>query len=456
MEKPPLFPKSLAVLLAAEEVRLMKQGRLKRAHSTSEIYDDIVSLKKDEVYDDILSIFPKKLSDTDANSNTLCLSSSSEDLYDDIVAKKPQKISGHSKPKPPLKPDSLSRHPKVMELLHKPSINNSWEFEEVYDTAQLYSYSTSNNDSNAEEVYVDPNFIETSDGESEHEYVISSLATAASASSKVVDEGVQSGQLHTPPPTQNTPDPHQDVEQSQQHPSGTSSTERDAYEDLVLYEDVEKYQTHCDGYEDPTTVVVKALELPQTIRQRTIRLVHGPQRSQLRKSIKKRSRERQCSVDTGCLEHVPSQCDDTGSDSEPVSQVPFGRAKIMFDMLLDASDIARIADRKPDADKPELPIVEVTTSGESGEELQDHKDYFDSKELLNLQQRSDLQHYKDAGVLQFRSTSEIVADIAQLTANAPKEPPPLPGITRPRALVATKPDRILQKRMRMKKANTIQ
>jgi len=253
-----------------------------------------------------------------------------------------------------------------------------------------------------------------------------------------------------------------------------SSEGLDQYEQLPLYEDVDVYQkkkSEDDSYQDAVSVVIKALDLPDRIRQRSIRVTRG-ERKQLRKSIKKTMRKlkrtQRISGDSVVAtppvagnetspSHIPGAQDNCSSSSSEDEEgpIPFGKSRDVFDLLLQASGIERVPDRvllPPQTREEEESNPHETTIEEKHSETNSH---FDASQYSRWQDDPEIKLYQEAGIIPCRTQPEIAAEIEQLTTSAPSEPPPLPGIQRPRARVVTRTDRLVHKRFLMKRSQTL-
>ena len=265
-----------------------------------------------------------------------------------------------------------------------------------------------------------------------------------------------------------------------------SDSGNETYEDLPLYEDLWGYQPdqRDDAYQDVASVVAKALDLPE-MRKRATRITigHRKQLKQLAKmSVKKRqrtqslpTRERPANLKKGTVNSATNTGDNESSnvattccandddiipeegkasesgEDEP-EPIPFGKSREVFEMLLDASGIERIAEGTTPDEKEEKGNGELLKlhPGEiepcldsDGEEVEKKENPF--KELLP--DESELKCYKEleAGVIYVRSRSEIEAEIRQLTENAAPEPPPLPGLQRQRTKIVTRAEEVRHK-----------
>ena len=191
-----------------------------------------------------------------------------------------------------------------------------------------------------------------------------------------------------------------------------------------------------------------------------------------------------------------------GSESEEEEEIPFGKSRVVFEMLLDASGIQRIGEgsstghtpHDSPATKPrEIKPTDTSSSEAEGEEDEEGKEEKEEEEKAeqggkSMPSRSsttrrhkqpeqsqspqnyfltsqefdklktldpDMQRYEEAGIVQLRSKDELRREIEEIIANAPPEPPPLPGITRPRARVMTWTDTLLHHRLKLKRQKTI-
>ena len=264
-------------------------------------------------------------------------------------------------------------------------------------------------------------------------------------------------------------------------PNSDSGSE--TYEDLPLYEDLWGYQPdqRDDPYQDVASVVAKALDLPE-MRQRATRITIG-HRKQLKRfaktglkklqrtqslpnherppNLKKRSQGTNSDVNTSDRESsdatatrihqkiIPEEGKASESDEEEPEAIPFGKSREVFEMLLDASGIERIAenttlDGKEKEESKPGEIEQCVDSEEEGEEERKKEKPFD----VQLLDESKLRQYKEleAGVIYVRSRSEIEAEIRQLTESAAPEPPPLPGLQRKRTKIITRAEKVRHKR----------
>ena len=145
------------------------------------------------------------------------------------------------------------------------------------------------------------------------------------------------------------------------------------------------------------------------------------------------------------------------NDGEDEVSIPFGKSREVFELLLDASNIVRVTESSatPGTTQTKDSKLDFNAEKESSSKQLDSnvtkrdQSYLDSVEFQRLSEvaRRDLKPYQEAGVIYVRPKSEIEADIEEIVKNAPLVPPPLPGIQRPRARVITRSDRVLRKRV---------
>jgi len=508
-KKPALAPKSQVVLAVAEEIR---RSKLKHTHETasdSEIYDDVITCR-DDLYDDILS------ATTEASQlrKDLFKQVSCEDIYDDIVVCRLQEasqlrdIGGSPQLKKPHKPRKTTRSYRE---LPQPIEDKKIDIDEIYDdvlsgfhhihgqsksqrtttcsvkvsTSTTTSHNTHRNNHSSHvhhtEVARPLNNVHSED---QHAF---EQTRNFSQNQGTTTECKQATEATPPLPSQRRRyDPLPEIQELPRLVSVSVASHScggvDQYEQLPLYEDVDIYQNSNiknDAYQDPVGVVIKALDLPETIRERSTRITAG-KRTHLRKRIKKNLRRTQNingseittpgnaplsntsdhnSSDHNSSDHNSSDhnsSDHNSSDNEEGS-IPFGKSRVVFDMLLEASGI----ERSPD--KPKLlPQTDETKGGpqenppnEDQNDTHNYQNYFDTTQFLRLHDDPEIKRHQEAGILKLRTHQEIAEDIEQLVASAPPEPPPLPGIQRPRARVLTRTDKIVHKRYIMKKSKTL-
>lgn len=495
-KKPALAPKSQAVLAAAEEIRRSRLKHTRETASDSEIYDDVITCR-DDLYDDILS------ATTEASQlrKDMFKQVSCEDIYDDILVCRLQEasqlrdIGASPQLKKPHKPRKTTRSYRE---LPQPIEDKKMDIDEIYDDVlsgfhhihgQSKSQRTSigGNNSTTSTVKVSTS---TTTSHNTHRNNHSSHVhhtevarplnkvhsedqepTRNFSQNQGTTECKQATEATTPlPPQRQRYDPLPEIQELPRLVSVSIASHScggvDQYEQLPLYEDVDIYQNSNiknDAYQDPVDVVIKALDLPETIRERSTRITAG-KRTHLRKRIKKNLRTQNINGSeittpgNAPLSHTSdhNSGDHNNSDNEEGS-IPFGKSRVVFEMLLEASGF----ERSPD--KPKLsPQTDETKGGpqenppnEDQNDTHNHQNYFDTTQFLRLHDDPEIKQHQEAGILKLRTHQEIAEDIEQLVASAPPEPPPLPGIQRPRARLLTRTDKIVHKRYIMKKSKTL-
>ena len=343
---------------------------------------------------------------------------------------------------------------------------------------------------------------------------------------------------------------------SDQEQDGSASDSSDIYEDLPLYEHLDEYAE--SPYQNLTDTVLEALDLPTMVRARTVRM-EARRRRKLKKVAQRkleklrrvkslgnqpvkeeareeehlaekveeeeekevgekeeeeeegredgkrhtaRGKERMEGEEGEEGEGKKEEKEGEGSESEEEEEIPFGKSRVVFEMLLDASGIQRIGEgssashtpHDSPATKPrEIKPTDTSSSEAEGEEEEEGKEekgedekakqggksmpsrssttrrhkqpeqsqspqnyFLTSQEFDKLKTLDpDMQRYEQAGIVQLRSKDELRREIEEIIANAPPEPPPLPGITRPRARVMTWTDTLLHHRLKLKRQKTI-
>lgn len=500
-KKPALAPKSQVVLAAAEETRKSRLKHTRETVSDSEIYDDVV-IRRDDLYDDIISA----TTGTSQLRKDLFKQVSCEDIYDDVLVCRLQEgsqtrdlgASPHlTKPHTPRKTTRLYRHPKVIELPQQ--LEEKIDTDEIYDdvlsgfhniNGQLksscdnptlstgkvsISTTTSHNTHrNHHDSHVHCTEVARpwDDVPSEDQHALE--PTRNLSQNQGMTKCKQATEATIPlPPQRRQCDTLSEIQALPRLVSASvisdSCDSADQYEQLPFYEDVDIYQNSDvknDMYQDPVDVVIKALDLPDTIRERSTRITRG-KRTRLRKRMKKNLRitrnVNSSEVTTPLLagNDLPlshtSDCDSSDDEGDEEGPIPFGKSRVVFDMLLDASGIER-SPNKPTY----VPQTDETKDGpqknppnEDQNDTHKYQNYFDTTQLLRLHDDPEIKRHQEAGILQLRTHQEIAEDIEQLVASAPPEPPPLPGIQRPRARALTRTDKIVHKRYIMKKSQTL-
>ena len=505
-KKPALAPKSQVVLAVAEETRKLRLKHTRETASDSEIYDDVIT-RRDDLYDDIISTttgIPQLRKDSFKQV-------SCEDIYDDILVCRLQEGSEirdlgappHlTKPHTPRKTTRLYRHPKVIELPQQLD-EKQIDIDEIYDdvlsgfhniNGQLKSQRASNSGDNPT-LSTGKVSISTTTSHNTHRNN-HDLHVHRTEVARPLDD-IPSEDQHALEPTRNLSqnqgmktecteatiplppqrrrcDPLPEIQELPRLVSvsvvSDSCDSADQYEQLPLYEDVDIYQNSNiknDTYQDPVDVVIKALDLPDTIRERSTRMTRG-KRTRLRKRIKKNLRRTQnvnsseviaplLAGNDPPLSHTSDHIS-SGDEGDEEGPIPFGKSRVVFDMLLDASGIERSPDKptfvsQTDESKEDGP--QENPLNEDQNDTHKYQDYFDTTQLLRLHDDPEIKRHQEAGILQLRTHQEIAEDIEQLVASAPPEPPPLPGIQRPRARALTRTDKIVHKRYIMKKSQTL-
>lgn len=501
-KKPALAPKSQVVLAAAEETRKSRLKHTRETVSDSEIYDDVVT-RRDDLYDDIISA----TTGTSELRHGLFKQTSCEDIYDDVLVCRLQEgsqirdlgASTHlTKPHTPRKTTRLYRHPKVIELpqqLEEKKIDTDEIYDDVLSgfhniNGQLKSQRASDNPTlstgkvsistttshNTHRNHHDLHVHRTEvvrpwdDVPSEDQHALEPTRNLSQ------NQGMKTEhkQATIPiPPQRRGYDPLPETQQLPRLVSvsvvSDSRDSADQYEQLPLYEDVDIYQNSDvknDMYQDPVDVVIKALDLPDAIRERSTRITRG-KRTRLRKRMKKNLQRTQnvnsSEVTTPLLagNDLPlshtSDCNSSDNEGDEEGPIPFGKSRVVFDMLLDASGIERSPNKPtyvPQTDETKN-VPQENPPNEDQNDTHKYHNYFDTTQLLRLHDDPEIKRHHEAGILQLRTHQEIAEDIEQLVARAPPEPPPLPGIQRPRARALTRTDKIVHKRYIMKKSQTL-
>ena len=298
------------------------------------------------------------------------------------------------------------------------------------------------------------------------------------------------------------------------------------YEDLPLYEDLDEYSEN--PYYNLVDMTVQALQLPTVARQRSVRMTAKKKKSLRRVARRKLKRLRrsqsfpertlegregvenaQTLSAEGTEEKVGSggecgndvavawasgQESSSGTehstagdqeDSEDDEEIPFGKSRVVFEMLLEASGIEKIAEGA----RTRRPVQPATSSGDSdagarqGEQevkkrkafslrlrrsQQDprlpspdtaaptHEYHFTKKEFDALKRLdSEFREQHEAGVVRLRTREELERDAQELLAMSLSSPPPLPGQERPRARVITRTDQVLFHRLKVRRQRTV-
>lgn len=306
----------------------------------------------------------------------------------------------------------------------------------------------------------------------------------------------------TLPPLQQLPsgrtifDPLPDLASSQGNFVIPNIDSDEEYEELALYEDLQNHQQENKEYEDLDKTVVEALDLPKQMRERANRLLKGKDRTKLRRSIKQwkivhESHLQEPKQDGGekmdsedirlvpCTSELESESEPQLSNAQPATigttsqdsvfnkvlgdelevaetekgnvfeddeaddeEIPFGKSRQVFEMLLDASGIKRIPSSSLTSVRHSLGDLTHTRDGFEVSATSQHKasqspsnSFLETIEFEQLRHSmsTELKEYQKAGAIYLRSRSEIEEEIKMLTESAPTAPPPLPGVSRPRA-----------------------
>lgn len=418
--RPRLYPKSAAVLAAAEEIRKQKQRCLL---SDPEIYDDIIALKyTDEgVYDDVIVNQHAEFVDTgDRPTEPAWLQSqppkggstvppdSDEEIYDDTVVQKPDITtpqtcgSAATRPQPSQKPSHLYDQGEVLEEakgqagqkdpqpesrganlgscfaregqlqpeleLHGTIWLNNSAVTKGQETLQAgeSSGTVGQKGNSASPIYPQEYRYDT-----EHE------ATAMAASAWA-----------TPPPMPSTHRQHLLVRDAIRDPlPAVPPSDEDPFE-IQTWDSEEEEDEDEDAYEEETNVVIKALNLPTTIRHRATRITPH-ERKKLTKKLKT-LRERSQTLPSGSIRSRPSaeqmlehrEADskeyesppkggkESSNDNSDDEVIPFGKSRIVFEMLLDASGIERVPSRCLHAS-----TNEIAMTPEESLHTEEHEEY---------------------------------------------------------------------------------
>lgn len=451
--RPKLYPKSAAVLAAAEEIRKQKQKDLL---SDSEIYDDTVVLKctDEDVYDDIVLLKctdededvyddvivsathakfvdtntrpmePARLQSQSPERGNSATSDSNEDVYDDIVVQKPDITtpqtcgSAATKPQPAQKPSHLhkmARSPPLqgnrdsnlgscfaregqlqpeLDLCGAAWINGVLtEVQEIQNGFQAGAIAPVDHEGSGTPFYP-----------SEHLYDTDCEATAVAASMWATTPTVPFGQHHNnkqhllvrdairdplPAAPLSCEDPFEiqtwDSEEEEEEP----------HEELPLLEDITPLQDEGaplqdeGAYEEETSVVIKALSLPTAIRDRATRITPH-ERKKLKRKLQT-LRERSQTLPSGYVRYKPTaeqiledQKADAKDASPPIDRressdensgdevIPFGKSRVVFEMLLDASGIERVPSRCLHASNNETAITPEESDAQQEIEHEEH------------------------------------------------------------------------------------
>lgn len=361
----------------------------------------------------------------------------------------PQIQTGASvKPKVPEKPSDIHLHPKVVEMLFLKKQKQLQKITEIYDM----SPTDDNTDSEVEEIYLSSVDMEDSeDGEDKGRSKRRSGPAGESESSSQRNNGVNS--KHVPGAA-----------------GVDESDEEEAYEELIIYEELEEKDS---GYQDIEQAIIEALGLPQTIRHRSVRLVKGKERKRLRKSIKHRSLHlskgsaekaafdpptaQEVTASAGSVQgaipepKVAAISPESSSDEDDTHDgyMSHDKARQVLDMLLEANNVVRLARRE------KLLTVQKEQKEPPAPEADSHDITTDNSMMLpDPILPAGTEEYQKAGILQSKSFQEVAAEIKFLTDSAPKEPPPLPGVQRPRAKMVSRSDDQIRTRKVLMKTNT--
>ena len=444
--KPKLLPKPAHLQFMHIDKRRLQPKNLPPSiiSSATTIPSTTTEAEDDDVYDDIIITALRKQKFT-----------SFEDIYDDIIIKRMQK----SKPDVPQKPTNIHSHPKVAEIRRQRKLKRLEAIEEIYDldppeptlTDELGEF---------EEIYIDPGDISGSDGSGEEGDTSKQKATGGTGSHVATEEN----------PTQEEGGPTSRT-------SLEDGSEEETYEELVIYEELRSNEE--EGYQDIEKARVEALGLPENPRNRSTRIVKGPKRRKLKKTIKRRS-----------LHLTEGRTQHNGSGSPPELLAQNGTSPLLSEKLSEAIE-------NPDAQNPDPPDTKQASSNEEGEEEEEeekpHDGYMTHKKarevldmLLEAQNVKKIAHigksltlpaetstaiepipvcedsdiedevdlvlppevkeYQQAGILSAKSAYDIAAEIKFLTESAPKEPPPLPGLQRGRSKPVSNRDSMLRSR----------
>ena len=144
----------------------------------------------------------------------------------------------------------------------------------------------------------------------------------------------------------------------------------------------------------------------------------------------------------------------SGDEDTSSAAIPFGKSRVVFEMLLDASGISRASTKEEQSAEAQAssPLLDQEkTADEAVNNSEKYQQFFDPSELDKLQEDPEIKRYREAGVITVRSKSDIAADIKELTADVPLSPPPLPGFQRSRSRVITLTGKAMHKRFLLRR-----
>lgn len=382
---------------------------------------------KNEEKDDAIITEMQKMKMAESNSQ----SSEQENPYDDIVICRAPPIiccappsCTSSKPSIPMKPPNINTHPKVVKMRYLKRQKQLQEIEEIYDFDEL-------SDSEVEEIYTDSADIKDHDS-----HMPGVAGNQLSVQETVHPEGIEG----------------LTEKKSFDRPIASDDDSTD-YEDLVIYEELASDKDA--GYQDIEKARAEALGLPKNIRRRVMRIVKGPQRRRLRRSIKSKSfhdfgspklidesddttpSNSENSLDPKTAAHICRSGSSSSEDETRDGYMSHDKARQVLDMLLEANNVTKFADRG---------------RSQSVQERETAREFETSS--LDFALPPEVAEYQKDGILQTKSLAEIAAEIQFLTNSAPKEPPPLPGLLRSRAQLVTRADDVIRKRKVLTKTNT--
>lgn len=352
-----------------------------------------------------------------------------EDFYDDIIIHRQQTC----KPDVPQKPSNIHSHPKVIRMHRLKLLKQLEKIEEIYDESpQMRS-----DPMEVEEIYIDSTIIEDSDGlSSNFQDAINCMELNSTAPDKLGDHQFR---------IQN---------ESELGVDGDKSIGNETYEELVIYEELRSAED--DAYQDIEKARAEALGLPEIMRHRLARIVKG-ERKKLKKTIRRSHHLKDESElekplldkDSDNLQipedetFLPTGDASSSEDENYDGQMSHEKARQVLDMLLEVNNVKKITRSQS-----------VQSDPKSSRSKQGEIDSTDAEEEIDIILPPEVKEYQKDGVLRSKSSSEIASEIRSLVASAPKEPPPLPGIQRPRASQVNRSDNIIQKRRTLTKTST--
>ena len=432
--RPKVPEKPSDIHLHPKVVEMSRLKKQKQLQEIVEIYDfgpaeDSTASEVEEIYLSSVDIYDSEDGDL-PDSNTAADSDSPQSQLP---------IGASVRPKVPEKPSNIHLHPKVVEMNRLKKQKQLQEITEIYDI----SPAEDSTGSEMEEIYLSSVDIEDcEDGEDDgNKRRLGPAGGSAGKSSNRQKNGVKL----------------------------PVSSDEEAYEELVIYEELEERDY---GYQDLEQARIEALGLPQTIRHRSVRLVKGRTRKKLKKSLRRKSSQRSIHMEkatsdppsapevttptpTGNVQDailepkVAAVSPEISSDEDDAHDgyMSHDKARQVLDMLLEANNVIKLAHEE------KLPTVQ--DERKEPLEMESYDIITDNSIILPEPiLPAGIQKYQKDGILQSKSPQEIAAEIKFLTDTAPKEPPPLPGMQRPRAKMVSRSDDQIRTRKKLIKSNT--